>query len=402
MTSARGAGPIPGFLLILAALTALAPLATDAYLPAIPTIANELGRSVHDVELSISLFLGGFALGQVIGGPFSDHFGRRIGIFTGLSLFCVGTAAILFTSSLEWLWGARVLQAIGGGLTVVNTPAIVRDFYSGRESAATMSRMGIILMIAPLSAPLIGSVILQFSSWQMIFLFLLCYGVLLGWVIHRRLPESRQVQLDRPNALKRYWAVLSHRYALGYLASACCAYGSLFAFITGSPSVYMGYFGLSESVYPFVFGANVVTLIAMSRLNIRLLRKHMPLRLLSVAQVLQLGVGLIFLAYIYFSSAPALVAVVLLIMLFMGFHGLLTANTMAGITEFFPTNAATATALLGACGFATGALSGTLVGIYGDGTAWPMAVIMAACSVLAPVARSLLQLGSAPAAATNS
>lgn len=227
-TPKHSVNTIPGLIFILAGLTALAPLATDAYLPAIPTIARDLGHSVHDVELSISLFLAGFSIGQLLGGPFSDHFGRRLSIFIGLGLFATGSLAIFFTPSIEWLWALRVIQALGGGLTVVNTPAIVRDLSSGKESARTLSRMAVILMLAPLLAPLFGSLILQTLGWPMIFGALFIYALMLAITIHRVLPETRRVQLDRPSALRRYWMVLRHRHALGYLfppvsATAACS-----------------------------------------------------------------------------------------------------------------------------------------------------------------------------------
>lgn len=384
---------IPGLVFILAGLTALAPLATDAYLPAVPTMADALGRSVHDVELSISLFLAGFSLGQLFGGPFSDHFGRRIAIFTGLALFSLGSLAIIFTPNIEWLWAFRVVQALGGGLTVVNTPAIVRDISSGNESARTLSRMAMILMLAPLLAPVLGSLILQTLSWPMIFGLLFIYSLLLAVTIHRVLPETRRLQTDRPNALRRYWMVLRHRHALGYLVSACFGYGSLFAFITGSPSVYMGYFSLSETLYPFAFGANVLALLAFNKLNIRLLGRHQPRNLLLAGQLVQLVTGMILIVYVVTSSTVQLPLFILLVMLFFGCHGLVSANAMAGITEFFPTNSATATALMGACGFAFGAFTGSLVGLFADGTPLPMAAMMALCALLAPALRLLLQRG---------
>lgn len=387
---------IPGFVFILAALTALAPLATDAYLPAIPTIARELSRTVPDVELSISFFLVGFSIGQLIGGPFSDHFGRRTGIFCGLSLFILGSLAITFTPSIEWLWVFRVVQALGGGITVVNTPAIVRDLHSGRESARTMSRMAMILMLAPLLAPVLGSLILQTLSWQMIFILLLLYGCILTAVIYRTLPETRQVQTNRPNAFRRYWMVMRNRHALGYLFSACFGYGSLFAFITGSPSVYMGYFGLSESSYPLAFGANVIALVLLNKVNIRLLSSHAPRTLLLAGQLIQILTGALLFGYAFLGGDLNIALFIPLVMLFFGCHGLVSANSMAGMTDLFPTNSATATALMGACGFAFGALAGSLVGLLYDDTPLPMTLVMFACALLAPTIRLLLQMGPQP------
>lgn len=382
---------IRSLILLLAALTAMAPLAIDAYLPAMPDMSAYFGVSIHDAELSLSLFLAGFAVGQIIGGPFSDHFGRRAATGIGISLFCLGTLGIIFSPTMEWVWLFRVIEAFGGGLAVVNSAAIIRDFSKGQESARHISNMAVIMMLAPLLAPLIGLVLLHLSGWRLVFDFLLVYGLIIGSTLFFKLPETRLKTDDRPSAFKRYWMVLSNRYAVGYLFSQCFALGGMFAFITGSPSVYMGYFGISETMYPFLFGANVVAMIFFNRLNVRLLKQHQPQRILSIGQAGQLVAASLLLVYVSFSQSPSLYVVMPLIIIFIGIMGLIVANATSSTVEFFPTNSATATALLGASGFATGALSGAIVGILGDGTAWPMVVVMFACAAAAPILRFLMQ-----------
>lgn len=382
---------VRSLILLLAALTAMAPLAIDAYLPAMPDMAAFYAVTIHDVELSLSLFLGGFALGQIIGGPLSDHFGRRAATGSGISLFCLGTLGIIFSPTIEWVWGFRLLQAFGGGLAVVNSAAIIRDLSKGQESARHLSNMAVIMMLAPLLAPLIGMVLLHLSGWRLIFDFLLVYGLVIGITLFFKLPETRIQTEDRPSALKRYGLVLSNRCAVGYLFSQCFALGGMFAFITGSPSVYIGFFGVSETVYPFLFGANVVAMIFFNRLNVRLLKQHRPQLILSIGQAGQLVTAGLLLAYISFSHSHSLYIVMPLIIIFIGIMGLIVANATSSTVEYFPTNSATATALLGASGFATGALSGAVVGLLGDGTAWPMAVVMFACAITAPSLRFLMQ-----------
>lgn len=384
---------IRSLILLLAALTAMAPLAIDAYLPAMPDMSAYFGVSIHDAELSLSLFLAGFAMGQIIGGPFSDHFGRRAATGIGISLFCLGTLGIIFSPTMEWVWLFRVIEAFGGGLAVVNSAAIIRDFSKGQESARHISNMAVIMMLAPLLAPLIGLVLLHLSGWRLVFDFLLVYGLIIGSTLFFKLPETRIKTDDRPSAFKRYWMVLSNRCAVGYLFSQSFALGGMFAFITGSPSVYMGYFGISETVYPFLFGANVVAMIFFNRLNVRLLKQHQPQRILSIGQSGQLITASLLLTYVSFSQTPSLYVVMPLIIIFIGIMGLIVANATSSTVEYFPTNSATATALLGASGFATGALSGAIVGILGDGTAWPMVVVMFGCALAAPSLRFLMQKG---------
>ncbi|MDX2422517.1 MAG: multidrug effflux MFS transporter [Amphritea sp.] len=387
--------PIPGLILMLAGLTAMAPFATDAYLPAIPSMAVALDTSVHKVELSISLFLGGFSIGQLIGGPFSDHFGRRFSIIIGLILFCTASLAILFTPSIEWLWLLRVIQAIGGGMTAVNPAAVIRDVSCGIETARNMSRMGLIMMFAPLMAPVIGMLILKLDGWQSIFFFLFSYALMMMITIFFRLPETRVKQTEKTHFLKRYWMVLKHRQALSFIFSAVFTFAGMFAFITGSPSVYMEYFGVSETLFPLFFGANIISMFIMNRINMRLLARFSLHNLLSMGQAIQFLVGALLFSYISLSDAPSLFLTLLMIMLFVGMQGLLMPNCMASTVEFFPTNSATAIALLGALGFATGALTGSLVGLLGDGTPLPMAMVMFGCAIMGPTLRFLLYQKSA-------
>lgn len=377
--------------MLLAALTALAPLAIDAYLPAMPSMAIDFMSSIHDIELSLSLFLAGFSIGQLIGGPLSDHFGRRTTVLTGLTLFALGTLGIVLCSSLPSLLGFRCLQALGGGMAIVNSGAIIRDISSGRDSARNLSHMAFIMMIAPLLAPVIGATILHISSWHGIFVFLLIYTLIVGFLFYKNIPETKVQHPHKISTVQRYLQVLKHRHALGYLFALCCAYGGMFAFITGSPSVYIGYFNISESIYPLFFGANIVFMLIANRLNVVLLRHFEPNQLLSLGQVIQLISGGVLLAYIIFSGAPELSLVVFMIMLFVGSQGFIVSNATSSTIEFFPHNSGTASALLGASGFATGALTGSLVGLFGDGTPFPMALIMTACIVAGISLRFIFQ-----------
>lgn len=378
-------------ILFLAALTAMAPLAIDAYLPAMPEMSAFFNVSIHDAELSLSLFLAGFAIGQIVGGPFSDHFGRRTATGTGISLFCLGTLGIILSPSMEWVWLFRVIEAIGGGLAVVNSAAVIRDLSHGQDSARHLSNMAIIMMLAPLLAPLIGMLLLHMSGWRLIFSFLLVYGLVIGSALFFKLSETRQIHEHRPSAFRRYKMVLSNRYAVGFVLSQCFALGGMFAFITGSPSVYMGYFGISETIYPFLFGVNVVAMMVFNRLNIRLLNRYAAQGLLTVGQIGQLITAVLLFAYISLSSSPSLYVVVPLIIVFIGIMGLIVSNATSSTVEFFPTNSATATAVLGAAGFTTGALTGSLVGLLGDGSPWPMAFIMLLCAITGPLLRRVMQ-----------
>ncbi|NLW05509.1 MAG: multidrug effflux MFS transporter [Pseudomonadaceae bacterium] len=382
-----------GFIWMLAGLISVGPLAVDAYLPAMPAIADSLGVSIHQIELTLSIYLVGFALGQLIGGPLSDRYGRRITIFSGLALYIAGSLVAAMSDTIQLLWAARLLQAFGGGMGVVNTMAVVRDLYSGREAAKALSRVVAIMMAAPLVAPFLGSALLLVSGWRSIFIGLGIYAALLLAALVWMLPETRQAATGPSKSpLKRYLEVLKHRPVLGFLAATAFSQASMFAFITGSSLLYMEYYEVSAQVFPFVFGANILVLILCNRLNVRLLAKASPLRILGFGQGVQLVTGSLLLL-IFIIQPPPLWVTVGLIMLFIGMQGLIIANGISSAAEYFPHSAATTSAVMNASGFAMGAVAGGAVGILGDGSPLPLLGVMAASPVLGIALRRLLHRG---------
>jgi DHA1 family bicyclomycin/chloramphenicol resistance-like MFS transporter len=240
-------------LVLLASLTALAPLAIDAYLPAMPEMATGFGVSIHAIELSLSVFLAGFASGQLIGGPLSDYAGRRPTIFTGLVLFIIGTSLVIVASSVELLWAGRFIQAIGGGLAVVNSSAVIRDLSEGKTAARHMGNMMLIMLMAPLLAPMIGSALLHLNGWMLIFEFLLVYAIVIIGCLYVFLPETRKTHTLHLSPYQRYKSVLTNRLALSYIGSQCFAVAAMFASITASPTVFMEFFGISAAIFPLFF-----------------------------------------------------------------------------------------------------------------------------------------------------
>ena len=370
--------------LLVAANTALAPLAIDAYLPAIPALADSVGASVHLTELSVSVFLFGFALGQLIFGPLSDRVGRRPVLFGGILTFLVTSLAITQVESLEMLWALRFVQALGGGASVVNSSAIVRDCFSGREAAKVFSTMVMIMLLAPLVAPALGSALLYLADWWLIFVFLSVYAAFLLWLLSRYLPETRSAdaQVAGPRQIiSNYLAVLRHREAMGYISAVAMSFAGMFAFITGSPFLYMDYYGVSPAVYPFIFGANVVVMAGSNRLNIRLLRRRAPQQNLLLGLGMQLAAGLT-LVLVFATGFDSLAVVVPLMTLFVGMQGLISPNAMSSMLDHFPGMSATATALMGSIQFSCGALAGVLVGAFEIPSAWPMVLTMLGAAIL--------------------
>ncbi len=386
-----------GLLLMLSALTALVPLATDIYLVAVPTIAEDFGRSLHDVELAVSVFLLGFAAGQIGGGPLSDRFGRRTMVLWGLSVFALGSLGIMLAPDLEAMLVLRFVQALGGGLAVVNSQAIIRDLASGREGAAAMIRVIQVMMIAPLIAPVIGLVILKVSNWHSVFGFLMVYALLLILLFWRRLPETR-AQATGGNPFRNYWTILSDRRIWGYLISVMGAYAAMLSFITASPGIFMGHYGMSEDLYPFTFACVVLTMVAMTKVNLKMLKKHLPPYLIALGQKLQMTAsGLLLVSLLVYPQLPVW-ALTLMVMFYIGCHGFVVANSNASIIEYYPHLAGTAAALTGAIGFLSGGLAGGLVSLMSDGTPLAMAVMMFCAVTTAFLVRRTLLPGKPVAA----
>lgn len=378
--------------LLVAANTALAPLAIDAYLPAIPAMAEAVGASVHLTELSVSLFLFGFALGQLIFGPLSDRLGRRPVLLGGIVVFLLSSLAITQVESLEALWALRFVQALGGGASVVNSAAIVRDCFSGREAAKVLSTMVMILMLAPLVAPALGSLLLYLADWWLIFAFLALYAAFVLWLLGRYLPETHGRDPDAPSftqVLGNYLTVLRHREAMGYICAVSMSFAGMFAFITGSPFLYMEYFGLSAAAYPFVFGANILVMAGSNRINIRLLKRSSPQRNLLWGLGIQFAAGLLLLL-IFASGLDSLYTVAPLLMVFVGMQGLIGPNAMSSMLDHFPGMSATATAMQGSIQFSCGALAGVLVGAFEIPSAWPMVLTMIGASIIGNLGVRLL------------
>ncbi|TFH85550.1 Bcr/CflA family efflux MFS transporter [Billgrantia azerbaijanica] len=374
--------------LLVAANTALAPFAIDAYLPAMPALAATVGASIHHTELSISAFLIGFALGQLLFGPLSDRLGRKPVLLSGLVAFLLASLAITAVDSLGALLTWRFLQALGGGACVVNSAAIVRDCFSGREAARVMSTMAMILMLAPLVAPAVGSGLLYLADWWLIFVFLAGYAAFLLWLMGTRLPETRapgQPVASFRQVLANYASVLTHREGMGYVCAVAASFAGLFAFVTASPFLYIEHFGLSPALYPVVFGVNVVVIAGSNRVNIHLLRRRTPQQNLRLGLAVQLVAALGLTAVVAVGLA-SLVTVVPLVMLFTGMIGLITPNAISSLLEHFSHISATATALLGGIQFSSGALAGFMVGAFEIESAWPMVATMLVVSLLGNLA----------------
>lgn len=378
--------PAPQRFLVLftAALTGFGPAAIDMYLPSFLSISRDFGTPYENVQLTLSLFLVGFAVGQLFVGPLSDRFGRRPVLIVGMSLFSAASLLCAFSTGIEALIALRFLQALGGCCGQVLGRAILRDVYSGTGLARVMSLMMLVMAAAPLAAPLIGSQILKIGTWHDIFFLLVGLGLvcLLAAVFYFREthPRHARTPLDVGATLRGYRAIFSSRMAVGYLLTGSMAFASLFAYISGAPGVFMGHYGLSPDAFALVFAANIAGFATGSILNSRHVG-HLGIdRVLSIVLAGCTGAAVVLCALVWTVSLDVVSFAVLLFLSICAMH-VIFANAIAGLLNNYPSLAGTASAMFGAGQFGFGAIAGVLVGQFYDGGPRSMVTVML-CAML--------------------
>ena len=242
---------------LLALLVAFGPVATDMYVPSMPDIGRLLGASAAEVQLTLSSYLVGFAIGQIIYGPISDQYGRKPVLLTALVLFCAGSLACAAAPTIETLIAARTLQALGGSGAIVLARAIVRDLYAGDRAGSELSRMGAIMSIAPVGAPLIGGIVQTALGWRANFMIVVGVGFVATVIAWRSLPETLHRRRAEPisivNMLRDYRTLVKNRALLAHLGIVSASYAGLFAWISGSPFVLQDLYGLSALGFAVAF-----------------------------------------------------------------------------------------------------------------------------------------------------
>jgi len=383
----------PGRLaLLLATLVALGPLAIDTYLPALLAMSGHFSVEIHAVEVSVSVYVLGVAAGQWLGGPLSDQFGRKPVAYVGLTLFILGCLSIPLSSTIDMLYMLRFLQALGGGATVVIAAASVRDHFTGKEAARVMTTIGLVMLVAPLVAPAVGALLLKLFGWQSIFYMLAMYGFMLFGIVRFLLPTVAVKPSSEPLRQRMFLAygrVLRQRRAMGFILANGLIFSAMFTFISDAAFLYIEYFGISPEQFPLYFGANVVTMLGMNRLNVLLLRRYSSAAIMQVALTLQVMACAAMLG-LTLAGMLTLWLVVPLIMIAAGMVALIMPNGIASFLNLFDRDSGAATGLNGALQFLLAGLIGTVLGMLHDGSTLPMTGLMAASSVAAWVAFSLL------------
>ncbi|HET8987934.1 MAG TPA: multidrug effflux MFS transporter [Humibacillus sp.] len=367
--------------IVLASLAAVAPIATDLYLPGFPELGAELGVSTSGVQLTLTAFLVGMAVGQLVMGPLSDRVGRR-GPLVGSAVVCVvAGAASALAPTLPVLLGARLLQGLAGAGGMVIGRAVIADLVTGRAAAKALTLVLTVGGVAPVLAPLVGGLLLGPVGWRGLLWTVtgLCLAMLIGVLL--ALPESlpRERRSAAGTSLRRsVGSVLGRPSFLPPLGVFTLAFGLMMAYIAASPFVYRTVVGLSEVGYGLAFGVNAIALISAGWVSSRLVDRVDPGRLVRTAVAVQLVAALAFVALAAAGAPPWTLPVAILVAVAAG--GGILGNSAAIAMGTVRDLAGTGSALLGFSQFALGAVVSPLVGLGGESSALVPAVVMAACS----------------------
>lgn len=368
---------------LLTALVALGPISTDLYLPSLPSIGRDFGVGTAEVQLTLSVFLAGFACSQLIYGPLSDRFGRRPVILIGLAVYLLATLLCMVAPSIEVLILARFLQALGACVGPVLGRAVVRDVYGRERAAQVLSYMGMAMALAPAFGPIIGGYLEVWFGWQANFAVLAVFALVILVAIQVTLPETNRWMdpaATRPGRLvSTYLELLRHRSYRGYVMIVSFSYAGIFSFISGSAFILIGILGLSPDRYGFCFAAIVVGFMIGTFLSGRLTRRLGLERMIQLGTGVQCLGGLMGLA-IYGAGLVTVVTIVGPMVVFMIGTGLVMPNAQAGAIGPFPKTAGSASALLGFIQMGLAALVGIAVGHGSETSALPM---MAAIALVA-------------------
>ncbi|MGW0942412.1 multidrug effflux MFS transporter [Streptomyces sp. NPDC002623] len=367
--------------LVLGGLTATPPLSMDMYLPALPDVTRSLHAPAATVQLTLTACLAGMALGQMVVGPMSDRWGRRRPLLAGLAVYVVATALCALAPTIEMLVAFRLLQGLAGAGAIVIARAIVRDLYDGVAMARFFSTLMLISGVAPIVAPLIGAQILRATDWRGVFVLLTVVGLLLAGVVWTRLPETLPAAQRHKGgvgeALRSMRKLLADLRFTGYMLTGGFTFAALFAYISASPFVVQEIYGASPQTFGLLFGVNSIGLVVVGQINGKVLVGRVRLD-----KVLAVGLTVVVLAAtalllmttgVFGEVGLAPVAVALFVL--MSAMGVTMPNAQTLALMRVRHSAGSASALLGTSSFLIGAIASPLVGIAGEHTAVPMAVV---------------------------
>jgi DHA1 family bicyclomycin/chloramphenicol resistance-like MFS transporter len=369
-------------IILLGTLTAFAPVSIDMYLPALPTIGLAFSAEPGHVQLSLASFFLGLATGQAFYGPISDRFGRKRPLYAGLVLFALASAGCALSTSIDMLIVLRFFQALGACSGQVIARAVVRDLFEARESARVFSLLLLVMGVSPILAPLVGGQIIGWFEWRVVFWVITGLAIcgLAGVVL--RVPETHRHENKRSLNLKKvlgvYYELFADRTFIGYAVTGGLAMAGLYTYIVATPFVFMELFHVPANRFGFFFGANAVGLITASQINVRLIRRYETDTVIRKALLVEVGTGILLLA----GTALGLIGLAgtaVLLFIYIASVGCLFPNTTALAMAAHGNKAGSASALVGTLQFTLAAIAASTVGALNNGSALPMAAVIACC-----------------------
>ena len=373
-------------IIILGLLTALSPFSIDMYLPAFQDIARSLGTTTERVDLSLSSFFIGLAFGQLIYGPLMDRFGRKRPLYFGMGLYILASIGCSLSRSVDMLIAVRLLQAIGSCAAGVASMAMVRDLFPVKESAKVFALLVLVLGASPLVAPTTGGYLADSFGWRSVFIVLLIIAVAILLAVIFTLPESHKpdpsYSLKPGPIIKNFLSVFGHPQFYTYAVSGAMSLCGLFAYVAGSPIVFMDVFHLDKKQYGWVFAGLSIGFIGASQVNSLLIKKFKSEQIIRVAVIAQLVIGVLFVvgAMNGWFGLGGTIAVMFLVLCCVG---LINPNAAALSMAPFARNAGIASALMGTMQLGLGAVASFCIGTISDKSALPMAIIIAVSSAIA-------------------
>ncbi|ABM03575.1 drug resistance transporter, Bcr/CflA subfamily protein [Psychromonas ingrahamii 37] len=371
-------------IVILGGITSLTPFAIDMYLPAMPSIAKEFGVSAGAIQITLTSFIAGFAVGQLFHGPLSDSFGRKPVLLLGTFFFALAAVISAASDSIDALMWARAAQGFSGAAGAVVVQAIVRDMFAKEDFARTMSFIILVMTIAPLLAPLAGGYLAVWFGWRSIFWLLALIAFVMIIAASLVIPETLKAENRQPfrlrTTMRHFFTLFTRSKAFGLIFTGAFSFAGMFAFLTAGSFIYIEIYGVSITNVGYLFGLNILLMMVMTTLNgkyVKRLGSHYLLRLgltiqliasllLVLAQLLDLGLW----------------GVVVPVMLFFSTISMVGSNSIALLLNEYPEIAGTVSSLAGSLKFGAGALVAAAVSMLPSGSVWPMILMMVLCSLL--------------------
>jgi DHA1 family bicyclomycin/chloramphenicol resistance-like MFS transporter len=372
-------------ILILGALSTISPFSIDMYLPGFPGIAADLDTTIASVQLSLTSYFIGIAIGQLLYGPLLDRYGRKTPLYAGLIIYIIASLACALTTSVNALIAMRFMQALGGCAGMVAAQALVRDLYPVNKTAQAFSSITLVVAVSPMIAPTVGGYVTAAYGWHAVFIILAGITALICFAVHFLLPQGKRADPSLslyPNAVIRNFAtVIKQPQFLLYTLAGGIATAAPFAYIAGSADVFMNIYGFNEKEYGWIFAFIAFAIIGSTQLNHILLKKFKSSQLVLSALLIQVFIGSILVVgtlYQWYGE----ISMILLIAIYLSAHGLTNPNTVTLALVPFSRHTGSAASLLGGFRMAMGGLASAMVSWFHNNTPMPMIGVMVLCAVV--------------------